>query len=595
MSLVLLVPLIISAAWADAAGQASLELIPEPIVTRQTVFTIPFRIDGGQEQGKDPSEVQLYTSTDRGQTWRLYSKVGPNQGYFLFRAMGDGEFWFCVRTMDRHGTIRPEVNRPELRVLVDTAPPRLEVRARRGPAGQVITQWDVRDAKIRPENVSIQYRLATDQPWQAVAVNQQNYAVREEGQTGEVSWWPNTTSGMVQIRVEVADAAGNPSVYHAQVNLDSLSDTDAAVARAKPEADKRPTASVTSPPPAAETGPWRPATPAQRPADQRQAEHWPADIKPTDNALRPPVSNTFQTGVHTPSTSARSESRPFGDSTAPVTQESYRPVPPATSVTPGPAGPAPTAGTIPSRPSGSPMAAGFNPAIRNQYLPPADLRPERPTPYPAGVQPHMLNVRAFEVEYDVSAVGPWGIGRVELWGTSDGGQTWKSFGVDEDKKSPISVTLSQEGLYGFRVAVQSTAGLGGEAPRPGDPPQIWVGADWTKPQGRIVEARQGLGEAAAQLSIEWEASDGQLAERPVDLYWAESKQGPWNLIAKGLPANGRHYWSIDNRLTDRVYLRLEVADASSNRGQFDMPEPVMLQRFVPAVQIRDIRPLPAKP
>ena len=73
----------------------------------------------------------------------------------------------------------------------------------------------------------------------------------------------------------------------------------------------------------------------------------------------------------------------------------------------------------------------------------------------------MVNSRTFDMDYEVDAVGPSGIAKVELWGTQDGGQTWRSYGIDPDNRSPIRAKVEGEGLYGFRVVVQSGSGLAG--------------------------------------------------------------------------------------------------------------------------------------
>jgi hypothetical protein len=101
----------------------------------------------------------------------------------------------------------------------------------------------------------------------------------------------------------------------------------------------------------------------------------------------------------------------------------------------------------------------------------------------------MVNSRVFELEYKIDSVGPSGVRRVELWGTLDGGRTWTSFGVPKKIKSPLVVGVQHEGLYGFRVAVENGAGVWSGRPRPGDPPDVWVGVDLTRPSGHIHDVR----------------------------------------------------------------------------------------------------------
>ena len=206
-----------------AAGPPGLIFVAEPIVTRQTAFSVPFQVERAQNPAQEPVEVQLYLSTDQARTWQLYSKVRPDQKSFLFRCAGDGQYWLMVRTVDKLGALHPSGDRaPILRVVVDTIPPNLQLRATRGSDGQITAQWEIQDANLKPESLIIQYRVAPTQPWQAVAVDQQNLRYAGPVLTGEVTWWPNATAGSIQVRAEVIDAAGNPAVSHAQVPLDAV-------------------------------------------------------------------------------------------------------------------------------------------------------------------------------------------------------------------------------------------------------------------------------------------------------------------------------------------------------------------------------------
>jgi hypothetical protein len=106
-----------------APGTAASPSGPPLVLSRQSLFAIPFRIDRPDRISNEPLEVQLYVSGDRGGHWDLYRKTSPARGRFLFRAGTDGEYWFTVRTLDRSGRVRPEGPYvPELKVFVDTRP-----------------------------------------------------------------------------------------------------------------------------------------------------------------------------------------------------------------------------------------------------------------------------------------------------------------------------------------------------------------------------------------------------------------------------------------------------------------------------------------
>jgi hypothetical protein len=179
-----------------------------------------------------------------------------------------------------------------------------------------------------------------------------------------------------------------------------------------------------------------------------------------------------------------------------------------------------------------------------------------------------------------------------LWGTRDGGKSWQSFGKDPNGRSPMVVTVPDEGIYGFRMVIQNGPGTAGRPPLPSDVPNYWVGIDLTRPVGRITRAQQGIGRDADRLFIAWEARDDrELAARPISLSYSERQGGPWTTMVNGLENSGQYAWQLAGSLPPRMYLRLEILDAAGNLGLYETPEPVSLDLSSPAAQLRDLRPL----
>lgn len=520
----------LAAPQAAAPNNAPVQWMTEPIVTRQTVFTIPFQLQPGKDPATDPVEVQLFVSTDRAAHWQLYTKAPPGQKHFLFRSFGDGEYWYLVRAINRAGQMWPKwSNTPELRVIVDTTPPDLKLKAWRGAAGQVTAQWEVNEARLRPDPVAIQYRASSTQSWQSIALGPANYRTSGSTQTGEVTWWPGTTTGLLQVRAEAADTAGNIAVSHAQIDL-SVGVTEAAKRQVPPNsapaipasAPERTVDSSRNPPPSV------PAPPPSVPAPQAEA---PALVAPALNS-------SSATGVPPPGS----------------------------------------------------VAMQVNPPLQNEYAP-GDSSGATPAALPKGQRARMVNTRVFELEYDIASVGPSGIGRIELWGTRDNGQTWLRYSLTEGNRGPILVKVDEEGIYGFRLVVRSGAGLGGEPPKPGEQPDVWIGVDLSKPNVRITSVRQGTGDQANHLFIAWEATDNQLADRAISLFFSDNYRGPWTNIAIGLPNSGRYDWLIDSRVPQQVFVRLEARDESGNVGICDSSDPVALDQIRPSIRIRDVHPV----
>jgi hypothetical protein len=218
--------------------------------------------------------------------------------------------------------------------------------------------------------------------------------------------------------------------------------------------------------------------------------------------------------------------------------------------------------------------------------------PNKPSPLnfdllPSGQRPRMVATRTFELEYEVDSVGASGIGRVELWGTLDGGRTWSAFGVDNDNRSPLSVRADKEGIYGFRIVVRSGSGLSGQQPQPGDAADVWIGVDLAAPTARITAAE--VSDDGSELVVTWEAKDDALAVGPVSLEFSDSAQGPWTPVASGLENSGSYTWRLEPRLPPVIYLRMKVADEAGNVATVDWPNPISLDRSRPEGRIRDVR------
>jgi hypothetical protein len=246
--------------------------------------------------------------------------------------------------------------------------------------------------------------------------------------------------------------------------------------------------------------------------------------------------------------------------------------------------------------SGAP--AGFTPDSRDQRTRAQVVSASRtPRPgsaldfslLPAAVRPRMVNSATFELEYELESVGPSGVSKVVLWGTRDGGRTWSDYAVDTDNRSPMPVSVGGEGIYGFRILVQSGSGYGGRPPAEGDLPDIWIGVDVTRPTCKITGTE--VAPDASELVVNWEAADDVLDARPITLLFSANPSGPWTPIASGLENTGNYRWKLDGRVPERIVVRLEVRDEGGNVGVCDTAEPVSLDRHRPAGKIRGVRPI----
>src|SRR5205823_5278841 len=132
-------------------------------------------------------------------------------------------------------------------------------------------------------------------------------------------------------------------------------------------------------------------------------------------------------------------------------------------------GPAPSEGNWPPPPGsrgGPPVSLPSDPPItaRDPVVSTVVASPNLP---PAQV----INVTSFKMAYEVEDKGASGIGKAEVWVTRDEGRTWTQWSVVEKPESPLLIDLAKtgnaqvEGVYGFKILLQSGAGLSRDAPK----------------------------------------------------------------------------------------------------------------------------------
>src|SRR5262249_2970509 len=117
-------------------------------------------------------------------------------------------------------------------------------------------------------------------------------------------------------------------------------------------------------------------------------------------------------------------------------------------------------------------------------------------------------------------------------------------------------------------------------PQPGEAPQIWVEADTTRPEVKLVSTQAGVDENGRTLTLRWTATDKNLVARPITLSYAEQPQGPWTPFATNVDNSGLYVWHMSRGLPNSVLLKVEATDRVGNVGedQTTMPAPIDLSR-----------------
>jgi hypothetical protein len=183
---------------------------------------------------------------------------------------------------------------------------------------------------------------------------------------------------------------------------------------------------------------------------------------------------------------------------------------------------------------------------------------------------------------------------IELYGTTDGGQTWKKWGSDPDKTSPFDIETNGEGIFGFQIVVVAANGLASPRPLNGESPDIVVVVDETLPSVGISGASYGDGDRAGSLVIAYRCEDDYLMSRPITLAFSDSPDGPWTTIAAGLRNTGDYVWPADPQLPRQIYLRIDATDQAGNVGGYVLEEPIDTRGLAPRARIRAFRSIPSR-
>jgi hypothetical protein len=565
----------------------------EPHFWKQRVFFIPYQPTLAERDAGKMEKIQLLVSRDGGQQWAVLQEAEPNVRGFSYHAAADGEYAFAIRMVDRRGKLYPEqIAAPLLRVVVDTQLPTLQLSASLNPNGQIDLRYEGRDTRLKPQSLRIEAQ-GVDGQWQRIAtgppdVNQPDRLL------GQASWRPPTASAALKFRVAIDDAAGNQGTAVAETSLagpvthpsfgPSFGPTLAPPAGAGgpsligPSDDLQASTSTTSSPAPSPTLPGR------------SSLEWP-----TNNSL---VADTHRTGGSTPpfqnvyASGAASGIPPIAAGAGaqfgandPISAPSLLPATPTLAGAPTPAAPALNSEvwspvSTPSVPATPPGAATFGtPPSATANIPSS----ANGTPW--------VNSLTFDLDYDIQTVGPWGVAKVELWGTKDGGRNWQSLGLDQDNRSPMRVTVPAQGIYGFRIVVDGGNGVAAPTPQAGEQPELIVGVDMSAPQAELRAPELGQGPLAGHVLIRWSATDSNLSPRPIGLYFGAAADGPWTTIATDLDNAGEYAWRLGRDAPPRVFLRLEARDEAGNVTIQQSPAAVDLNLPRPTGRLRNVRPV----
>jgi hypothetical protein len=605
----------------------------EPVYWPRLDFVIPFNVD---VSGQAPREIQLEYSSNGGATWDVYKRSDVRTKQFQFQAKQDGEYTFRLKTVDAQGRLFDNPGEP-LRILVDTTKPEGKLIIDMDRRGAMLAEFSIGDLALDSDTIELTYYTQADTRPRAIEFE----LTRDEERDlwlGKGTWTIPSNTQSLAVRLTAKDKAGNTLEINripqlprsAAANSGNMQfasgktrelpvNTPVGTGIDSSKVESLPRIQVLN-------GPGARVPTQPDPSLAELVEHQKLIIEQQRLLIDQQSSaskqlanaNLFGTGKQ----GIPSYDEP-GESPVPkIAKPAPLPSAVATEMEPHRVLPLDSLSNKPpvremteeeyqkaASPQMSLVAKKSNQSLLIKESDPGPLAKPLELPLPSAptveripgqptfrnnIKPLHSNTKAFSLDYAIDNDPDSPIASVELWGTTDQGETWQAWGQDPDRTSPLDIQVETEGLFGFRMVIVGANGLASNRPRNGDNADAWILVDLQRPQTKITSALYGKGKEAGSLIIEYSASDDAFPERPITLAYSESPEGPWKTIATGIRNNGRYVWPADPSLPTSIYLRIEAIDGAGNIGSHKLETPIDVQGLAPRGRIQGFRPLPTQ-
>ncbi len=583
-------------------------------------FVIPFNVE---VTGQTPREIQLEFSENGGRSWMLYSSGDVRTKQFHFKAKVDGEYQFRLKTLDSQGRSFDNPGEP-LRVAVDTTKPDAKLVVDIDQRGVMQAEFEISDAAIDVSSIQLAYQTEGLSQWREIPVE------LSPGQNplewfGSGSWSIPSGTRQLVVRLTAKDKAGNPvevtklpqlprsasasgNMQFASGKTRDIGDSNRTIANAPaastptmaPPAGNAPIGSgVADSFPKVEVLGAARSSPkldqlaaAQLQLIEQQSKfiafqsanpqsfdttRTPLQVGATENQPFPTIPNakTDRSVSFENRPLPKNDERPSKLPVRTLTEEEFEQL-----KTPGPM-------SLAGKRTEQSLVTPSVPV----EIEPKVVRIPGQTSFRKDIKPLYSNSKAFSLDYNIENDADSPVSNVELWGTSDEGQTWQMWGQDPDRASPFDIEVESEGLFGFRMVIVGTNGLASNRPRNGDNADAWIHVDIQQPQARMVSALYGKGKELGSLIIEYVANDDYFPDRPITLSYSQTPNGPWSILASGIRNNGRYVWPADPSLPTSIYLKMEAHDAAGNVGIHQLDLPIDVMGLAPRGRIQGFRPI----
>jgi hypothetical protein len=237
-----------------------------------------------------------------------------------------------------------------------------------------------------------------------------------------------------------------------------------------------------------------------------------------------------------------------------------------------------------------------------------------PAPGARAIQPtlHYLNTQSVALKLNAE-VGASGLTKATLY-WADEKLEWKPHKdikgpmAAPDTNSPDKVRIipvdfnfqaEKDGLYNFIIVVENHWIASRKVPAKGEPGDIQVMVDTTKPAVRFIDPPKATAknDRSVVVNISWEAKDANIAPVPIKLEYSAVRRdrpgemGEWKAITPDWMDNiGQYTWLAPTGESHLFMIRVTCKDRAGNEGKVETVTPVNVDLEVPKVQGVDVAP-----
>ena len=201
-----------------------------------------------------------------------------------------------------------------------------------------------------------------------------------------------------------------------------------------------------------------------------------------------------------------------------------------------------------------------------------------PATLPARAQLPAVRTPTMQINYQIAAVPPGDIARVELWYARGFDGNWQLYGYDRDMVSPVRFVTPGEGIYrllvvavdrwGRRSVDNTQAGTISRGPLAISrdvAAQLAIFVDYTPPQLHLLSPRGDVADYRSNdIRIRWAGFDTHLGERCVEFFYRQHAADQWIRIVNPLGASGDFLWALPGDLMGPVTIKGVITDQAGN-------------------------------